>query len=348
MTKNLCGICFLLITAIVPIAPSAQAAEAPASAAARGATQKIVAAAQAFVGTLDANQSAKALFAFNDKAQRVKWSNLPSGIFVRAGLRLGDLSQTQRDAAMKLLAATLSESGYQKVVQIMEADQVLKTTGGGPGRVAFGSDEFYISILGKPSPTDPWMLQFGGHHLALNVTIIGEHGVLTPSLTAAQPAIYTLNGKTVRPLGNENDKAFALINALDSAQQAKAILGAEFRDLVLGPGQDGKTILPEGIPASQLTEKQQALLLDLTREWVGIIREDAAAAKMAEVKANVSDTWFAWSGPTKNGKAAYFRVQGPTVFIEYAPQNLGGDATRHIHTIYRDPTNDYGKKFATP
>jgi len=41
---------------------------------------------------------------------------------------------------------------------------------------------------------------------------------------------------------------------------------------------------------------------------------------------------------------AYVRVQGPTVIIEYAPQRLGGDVTMHLHSIYRDPTNDYGKK----
>jgi hypothetical protein len=28
--------------------------------------------------------------------------------------------------------------------------------------------------------------------------------------------------------------------------------------------------------------------------------------------------------------------------IEYSPQSMGGDATMHIHGIYRDPTNDYG------
>jgi hypothetical protein len=37
----------------------------------------------------------------------------------------------------------------------------------------FGSDLYYISFLGKPSTTSPWMLQFGGHHLALNITIAG-------------------------------------------------------------------------------------------------------------------------------------------------------------------------------
>ena len=47
------------------------------------------------------------------------------------------------------------------------------------------------------------------------------------------------------------------------------------------------------------------------------------------------------SGPTTNGSSAYYRIHGPTVVIEYAPQRNGTD---HIHTFYRDPTNDYGGK----
>jgi hypothetical protein len=192
------------------------------------------------------------------------------------------------------------------------------------------------------------MLQFGGHHLALNITIAGDRGILTPTLTAAQPAMYTVNGKTVRPLGEENDKAFALLASLDESQRAKAILSYKVADLVLGPGQDGKTIQPEGLKASAMNEAQRARLLELIGEWAGIVHESAAAARMAEIKAGVADTWFAWSGPTtvapgRNG-TSYYRIQGPRLVIEYAPQPLGGDLSMHIHTIYRDPTNDYGRK----
>lgn len=70
----------------------------------------------------------------------------------------------------------------------------------------------------------------------------------------------------------------------------------------------------------------------------------SAAASMKEIHDRLDECWFAWSGPTEEGAAAYFRIQGPTVHIEYAPQRLGGDAMHHTHTIYRDPTNDYGKK----
>jgi hypothetical protein len=204
-----------------------------------------------------------------------------------------------------------------------------------------------VAILGAPSPTGRWILQFGGHHLAINVTIVGADTVLTPSHTGAQPAAYQLNGETIRPLGQENDKAFALMQALDAAQQKQALLSYEVRDLVLGPGEDGKVIQPEGIRASALTPKQRDMLADLVSEWVTILNDGAAAAKMKEVRANLANTYFAWAGSTTNGKEAYFRVQGPTVIIEYAPQGANNvRSVDHIHTIYRDPTNDYGRNLS--
>ena len=328
----------LLGTTIAILCCSLAAAQSSSSVA------PIVAGANAFLGSLDEGQRSKVLFDFNDAAQRVKWSNLPTTMVPRAGLKMGDLSAPQRKAAMALLAAALSKHGYEKVLAIVEGDEALKAASGGRGGTMFGRDLFYISILGKPSMKDPWMLQFGGHHLALNITIVGPEGILTPSLTAAQPAKYTVDGKTVRPLGAENDKAFALINALDEPQRKQAILNYKVADLVLGPGQDGKTIQPEGLKCSAMNASQQAMLLDLAGEWAGIVNEQAAAARMADIKSNLSATWFAWSGPTTNGTPAYYRIQGPTLVIEYAPQPLGGDPTMHIHTIYRDPTNDYGKK----
>ena len=267
---------------------NAAAAQAPAA--------RIVSTANTFLSTLDQQQRGRVMFAFDDAQQRVRWSNLPTSFSKRAGLSLGELNAAQRSAAMALLASTLSPRGYEKIQQIVEADEVLKTNE--RNNPMFGKDLYYISILGTPSATQPWMLQFGGHHLALNVTIAGAHGVLTPSLTGAQPALYTVNGKTIRPLGQESDKAIALLNALDENQQKQAVLSYRVADLVLGPGQDGKTIQPEGLKASAMTERQRAMLLDLIGEWTGIVHESAAAARMAEIKAGLDETWFAWSGPT--------------------------------------------------
>jgi hypothetical protein len=177
---------------------------------------------------------------------------------------------------------------------------------------------------------------------AINLTLGGSQASMTPSLPAAQPASFTVEGRTVRPLGAENDKGFALINALDNAQRGRAVLKYRVADLVLGPGQDGRMIQPEGIRAASLNPPQQTMLLDLIREWAGIMNDAFAEPRMAGIKDQLPQTYFAWSGPTTNGSAAYFRSQGPTLVIEYAPQ--GG--VDHIHTIYRDPTNDYGAKFA--
>ena len=313
---------------------------------AQTATPRIVSAANTFLSTLDQKQRPSVLFAFDDEQQRARWSNLPTTMVRRAGLRVGELSAAQRSAALALVSSALSRRGFEKVQQIMEGDELLKSNA--RNNPIFGKDLYYISILGTPSEKDPWMLQFGGHHLALNITIAGERGVLTPTLTGAQPALYTINGKTVRPLSQESDKAFALLNALDETQRKQTILNYRVADLVLGPGQDGKMIPPEGLKASAMNEHQRAMLLDLISEWAGIVHESAAAARMAEIKAGLDETWFAWSGsttvtPGRNG-TAYYRIQGPNLVIEYAPQPLGGDPSMHIHTMYRDPTNDYGRK----
>jgi hypothetical protein len=304
-------------------------------------TARIVSAAQAVIAAVDEGARAKLVFPF-ESPQKTNWSNLPSGIYRRNSLRIGDLTANQRATVMKLLAAALSADGYRKVVDVMHGDEVLRqgaTAGRGP---AFGEDEYFLAFLGTPSTTTPWMLQLGGHHLAINLTIAGSRATMAPSLPAAQPATFTWEGKTVRPLGDENDKAFALINALDDKQRGVAILGYRVADLVLPPTADGKTIQPEGIRASALTPAQQTMLWDVVREWSGIQADVFADARMTELRSMLNDTYFAWSGPTTNGSVAYFRIQGPTLVIEYAPQKT----VDHIHTIYRDPTNDYGAKIA--
>ena len=66
------------------------------------ATARIVASAQAMLATLDDAGRAKVQFAF-ESPQKAKWSNLPTGVFNREGVRIGDLTPAQRTAATKLL-----------------------------------------------------------------------------------------------------------------------------------------------------------------------------------------------------------------------------------------------------
>jgi hypothetical protein len=348
-------------------------------------TSRIVNAANAFLSTLDDKQRQAVLYSFDDGEQRQRWSNFPTAVVPRRGINLKQMSEQQRAAAMQLLSIVLSPMGLEKVNEIRMADDDFKVNGsqhrppgggppaanggppnrgpGGPPRQQagpwapqhdrnpnrddlFGSNLYYISFLGKPSTTAPWMLQFGGHHLALNITFSGSKDVMTPTLTGAQPATFRVNGRTIRPVGRESDKALALLKSLDEKQRQQAVLTYRVPDLVLGPGQDGKKIAPEGLKASAMNGKQRAMLLDVIGEWAGIINEAAASERMAQLKADLNDTWFAWSGSTDfesgNNITAYYRIQGPHLVIEYAPQN--DEPANHVHTMYRDPTNDYGQQ----
>jgi hypothetical protein len=82
----------------------------------------------------------------------------------------------------------------------------------------------------------------------------------------------------------------------------------------------------------------------------GIVNDDYAKPRLDEIKSGLSDTYFAWSGSLTHASghngAAYFRIQGPKLMIEFSPQEPGGDLTMHVHTIYRDPTNNYGRALA--
>jgi hypothetical protein len=274
------------------------------------------------------------------------WSNYPVSDVPRPGLQLGSLSTTQREAAMTMLKSLLSAQGYEKVLEIMGSDQALADSG---TNFVSGNDAYTLSIFGTPNEKTPWMVEFGGHHLALNIVIAGAQGALTPTLTGAQPSVYQANGKTVRVLAAENDKAFDLLNTLDETQRKAAILNYTIGDLVLGPGHDGEVIVPEGLKGSAMTAKQKEMLTDLISQWAGIINDAYVQARMKEIKAGLEDTYFAWAGPLthqpgKNG-SSYYRIQGPRVIIEFSPQGVGGDPTMHVHTIYRDPLNNYGNAF---
>src|SRR5215210_8708268 len=138
---------------------------------------------------------------------------------------------------MAVLAAALSKDGYTKIVRIMDADQALSASG---TNYASGKDNYIITFVGTPSATDRWMLQFGGHHTGLNITIQGNQQAMTPTLTGCQPSSFTGPSGTVRPLGAETDAAFRLVNMLNDSQLKQALLPQTVTDLLLGPGKDGQ------------------------------------------------------------------------------------------------------------
>ena len=307
-----------------------------------GPTAQIATAAEALLATLSDAQRSAALFGFDDEAQRKRWSNLPTGPFTRAGLRMGDLTEPQRAAVRALLTAALSPVGYTKVMAIVEADEQLRQS---TDRAMFGRDEYYVSFVGEPS--DDRAVAAAVRRASSRAEHHVRRGSGARSRRATPRRSRRSTSSRAGPCGRSAARrswAFALLESLDEKQREQAILGFQVRDLVLGPGRDGQTIQPEGIKGSELTARQRELLLDLAGEWTGIIARRVGERETTELEAAVADTWFAWSGPVEKGKRAYFRIQGPTVHIEYAPQGRD-EPTTHVHTIYRDPTNEYGARW---
>ena len=75
-------------------APAVLAQKAPTPAA-DAQTAAIVVEAEGFLATLSDEERGAVLFAWEDDAQRTNWSNFPTGIFQRAGLRWGDLDDAR-------------------------------------------------------------------------------------------------------------------------------------------------------------------------------------------------------------------------------------------------------------
>jgi hypothetical protein len=99
-----------------------------------------------------------------------------------------------------------------------------------------------------------------------------------------------------------------------------------------------------------MSDDQSKILIELISEWVCVLIEAHTAERMSEIRKLLPDTRFAWSGPTtcEPGRegGAYFRVHGPTLLIEHAPQQNQGGYKVHVHTVMRELGNDYAKKLS--
>ena len=131
--------------------------------------------------------------------------------------------------------------------------------------------------------------------------------------------------------------AAALLASLTPDQRARAVVSSQGIDLVLGPGHDAQVLQPEGLPGAAMSADQKRLLVALIKARLGILNDAAGAPTIAEIRIELDCTFFAWFGPAAPLGGAYFRVIGPSVLIEYAPQNMDGDAIEHAHTCTAIP-----------
>ncbi len=336
MYRHILHICALLCAVAILAGPPRLVF---ASAGADAQSRAIVQAADSFVATLTVAQRQKAMFDWSNTEQRRNWSNLPEGIVRRGGVKWGDLDETQRAALITLLHAVLSDDGVDMVRMQMLADETLVRGGG--GRPSFGADQYFVSILGTPSTTSPWMLQFGGHHLAINATMSGSNLTLSPTLTGGQPLRFEAEGRQIYLTKTEIDAAHALLDSLTPTQRTQALVSGQLAQLQLGPGQDGRTLAAEGVRVSTFNAAQRERLTALIAARLGILNADDRTPLMREITAQFDQSTFGWWGPMSGDEPAYWRIAGPRLALEYSPQSA-----EHVHSIYRDPQNDYGAAWA--
>lgn len=311
------------------------------------------AAAEAFLATLSDEQREAVLYDYDDETKTTSWSNFPVTMVDRAGLMLSDLTEEQRTAALAVLEGLLNADAYASVLGIMQGDQEIVDAGACAN--SCGLYEYSIAFFGDPSTDSAWELQYGGHHIGINATMEVDSITFAPTHLGAQPAIYTASdGTTVEPLAAMTTTAFAFYDSLTEEQKAVLYQGSEVASMVCSPGSTCDYPTGTGISGADLTDEQKQLLLDVIAHWVGLADEETTAAALAEIEATLDETFIAWSGATTHdtstGSGIYFQISGPDVYIEFANQQQAGDTNglaepmvgwNHIHTIYRDPSDDY-------
>jgi hypothetical protein len=315
-------------------AEAIRAASAPPALLASPEAAAVVDAADAFLATLSAEQRAIAQIELEPQLA-VRWSNLPGGSNLRNGVFYRDLKPEQIEAALKVARVALGEEGFSRYQEVRAADEALakgrggrgpggpggpdqKKAGGGPaqkkfggeskkkgrgpgGGAMFGAQNYMIAFLGKPSKTDPWILQLGGHHLAFNIYYKVTAGAATPYHVAAQPTVWQDDqGKTHDPLAPMRDSLHGLLASLTPEQLKQAKLEARFNDVYVGPQKDGKfPAKSEGVPVSELSEASKDFVRKAIAAWTGDSRQGAEYRKLYE--GELDKVKVAYSGTTNVG-----------------------------------------------
>jgi hypothetical protein len=311
------------------------------------------AAVEAFLATLTDEQKEAVTYDYDydDEAKTTSWSNFPVTFVDRAGLNVADLTEEQQVAALQVMEALLSDDAYETVSNIIASDQYLVENS---SSTESSLGQYYIAFFGDASDTSAYEVQFGGHHLGINATLDGTADAITfaPTHLGVQPADWTPeDGTEVQAFDGIYTDAFAFYDSLTDEQQATLTAG----DVTMcAPGDTCDFTTGAGLTGADLTDEQRELMLDLIANWSGMADEESAATTRAEIDATLDDTVIAWSGETTydmtQGDGINFSISGPNVYVGFQAQqgsagaDVDGVSTSgwgHVHTIYRDPTDDY-------
>ena len=118
------------------------------------------------------------MFAVDDPEWR-KWMN--QHFYVRQGVSFKEMTDAQRTAAFGLLEAALSPRGMRLTRDIMRLNETLAELSN--DHQFLGEWFYFITVMGKPSATEPWGFQLDGHHAIINYFALGDQVVMTPYFT---------------------------------------------------------------------------------------------------------------------------------------------------------------------
>jgi|GEM_PF-1063161 len=249
-------------------------------------------AATDWLASLRPAQRAKAGYPFTATQERTRWSYTPNE---QGGLPLAEMGPVQQRLAHRLMASGLSEGGYAAAATIMGLENTLDAVEGWrepyPGRAGpnRGRDPllYFVSVFGEPG-AGSWGWRVGGHHLALNYTVVdGRRLSASPLFLGANPALTRLVGPgVVRPLAAEEDLARELLASLAPDQRRRAVLSPVAPDDLV---QSNRPVVdvgpPEGLAAARMPPRQRELLLAL-------LRQPAALAALARSQRRRRESTF--------------------------------------------------------
>ncbi|MCC9608913.1 DUF3500 domain-containing protein [Blastopirellula sp. JC732] len=305
-------------------------------------TDAVVDAAEAFLESLRGFQRREVLTDFSP-ANASRWSNFPADIVQRNGLDFRDMSPEQLESALEVARVSLGQQGFDRMMEIRLADDAFAHTGIAGHTDLFGRNNYSIAMLGVPSKEKPWMLQFGGDHLAVNHYYHGAQASATPYFVGVEPIRWTGRDRVTHdPLKPMHESIQGLMRSLTPEQLRIARIKRQFNDVAVGPGRDG--LFPKsrhGIAYSRLSNASQVFVQQAILAWTGDSpqAEDYRRRYFAEL----DQTCIAFSGTGDLKEAGdYVRIDGPHLWIELSCQASQTVFPIHLHAVWRDKATDYG------
>jgi hypothetical protein len=195
-----------------------------------GVTEEMTRAAAGFLNSLKDAQHEKATLPFEDDETRRRWYYTPTP---RHGLPIRGTTAEQFQWVRRLMAASLSEAGYNYAAIVMALEWAVdyhsdfpdRTFGDLPNTRVRDPGNYSVAVFGTPGDTSGWGWTIGGHHLSLHYTIRNGGISPTPAFFGAEPARLVMpGGKTMRALTAEEDFARELLGQFDPDQRAQATI----------------------------------------------------------------------------------------------------------------------------